>query len=379
MIQRPPSFAAYLATLVTSPLPDPSQWPEPELLDALSSTNLGAILADVKTSLLEKLAFLERVREFYSSPSSNSSPSSTIDFNLSDIPPANVISLETLAWARAHYLSRRYPGSFSLDKNLVDAVVDTEVGVDGREVGMSNMGTLSPLLDILNHSSEKNWLKLHVSDGFLCVDANEPVPKGGELLSNYGSDKSNEQLLFAYGFATKDNPADSVALKMMGGGKDADGQGDRMPARYLGTFYLNRGGLDGVPRDLWEILSRYGWDEGDKDDLIESREGGDEEQIAVGLEECLLLRDFLTHKLGMLEATEHLCLKLFSAPNSEGITSSKKRLRDGAGPTRECSDHRPLYIKFYRDGQREIIREVLESLHEIIEEGGEEEEEGGEL
>ena len=62
------------------------------------------------------------------------------------------------------------------------------------------------------------------------------------MFSNYGG-LSNERLLFAYGFALPDNPFDSFAVKLKVKVKDKDTGGDGNA-----TFYLHRGGIEGVPK-----------------------------------------------------------------------------------------------------------------------------------
>lgn len=414
MCQRPKHFEPYLKTLDQTCLPDPSRWQPPQLVEALSNTNLGSTLGDIESHLKEKIAFLDRVRDYYGNneknQSSGSGSSEQLTFSIDDIPSRDEVSLEALAWARSHYLSRRYPGSFSEESsNITDtsnAPIMTSTTTlnsesDGREIGMSHMGCLCPLLDILNHSGEKDWLLLYVKDGYLCVDAKEPRPKGIELLSNYGSDKSNEQLLYAYGFAIEDNPSDAVTIKLMGG-QDKTANGSMNIPQYIGTFYITRGGLAGVPRELWEVLSRYGWDEGD-DDVLDDRKSveGDDDlnkaEIAIGVEECLLLRDYLDHKLSSLLSTEDLCDKLFIDENDSKTDNMsdaynqgnaiKRRRKEissennvgaiGALGNNLALDPRAHFIRYYRDGQRQILHDTLEELNKIIQESEELDQEGG--
>ncbi|KAK6461208.1 hypothetical protein DFJ63DRAFT_219278 [Scheffersomyces coipomensis] len=72
---------------------------------------------------------------------------------------------------------------------------------------------LLPLIDLLNHDpkAKVNWIVDAESDTFNFKSDN-PVD-GEQLYNNYGM-KGNEELLLAYGFALKDNAADSVALKI---------------------------------------------------------------------------------------------------------------------------------------------------------------------
>ena len=67
-----------------------------------------------------------------------------------------------------------------------------------------------------------------------------------ELFSNYG-DLSNERLLYAYGFALKDNKFDQVSLKL----------NIQSNKSQYNMFYLESGGISGVPKEMWRILSNY--------------------------------------------------------------------------------------------------------------------------
>lgn len=64
------------------------------------------------------------------------------------------------------------------------------------------------------------------------------------MFSNYGA-LSNEQLLFAYGYAILDNQNDSLPMKL------------RIPSTVFATgnvFALKSGGWDGVPRVSYSLL-----------------------------------------------------------------------------------------------------------------------------
>jgi hypothetical protein len=52
-----------------------------------------------------------------------------------------------------------------------------------KEPNMGNIGSLVPLLDILNHNHDREWLKFTISSGKLQVICNHPV----DIVSNYFS------------------------------------------------------------------------------------------------------------------------------------------------------------------------------------------------
>ncbi len=78
--------------------------------------------------------------------------------------------------------------------------------------------------------------------------------QGAELFSNYGL-LSNEKLLYAYGFATPDNLYDSIAVKLKVARKgptsssssSSASSGEADAAVNMGVFYIQSGGVNGVP------------------------------------------------------------------------------------------------------------------------------------
>ena len=124
---------------------------------------------------------------------------------------------------------------------------------------MGNIGSLVPLLDILNHNHDREWLKFTISSGKLQVICNHPVDivsnyfslqirssntflvQGEELYSNYGH-LSNEQLLYAYGYALDNNPYDTYPVKL----KVPEELQQRLTEGQGGIFPIYAGGLQGV-------------------------------------------------------------------------------------------------------------------------------------
>ena len=209
-------FNTFLQSL-DSDSPSPLSWPK-ELAAALLGTNMSTMTSPF-TSVQKHSEFLNETRRW--------AQETNIDCSFLSPEKYNVTSL---IWARGHYLARRYPGKFSININTQssDGTEDSESNNieedtiskdDGREPGMMNLGALVPLLDILNHDPEREWLTFKVLDGFLHVTCNYPVAKGSELYSNYGS-LSNEMLLHAYGFCLEKNDDDAVTLQLMGVGVD---------------------------------------------------------------------------------------------------------------------------------------------------------------
>jgi len=123
-------------------------------------------------------------------------------------------TIDDLMWAYSVYWSR----ALSLP------VLTGEQGPEGEPVVEMRVA-LVPGLDFCNHSSAANALwtvlddkpiaQMKPGDGpgdiTLWVTASKPPPAGTEIAISYG-DKSNEELLFAYGFTEEGNPHDRLMV-----------------------------------------------------------------------------------------------------------------------------------------------------------------------
>lgn len=134
-----------------------------QLLSSLEGTNLGVSLYAAAVGLQKHVALLDAVRSV--------EPVQALIFI-----PGSLFSFEALVWARGHYLARRYPGEFAFAPPAASPVAAVEP-VDSREEGLENLGSLVPLLDILNHNDEEDWLRLEVYNNCLYVKCNHSVEK----------------------------------------------------------------------------------------------------------------------------------------------------------------------------------------------------------
>jgi hypothetical protein len=248
------TFRPYLESL-SEQSPDILSWP-PHLRDAFVGTNLEASIALAESRMEDIERLFVAVRD-------------ALGENAANIFPRNVYNRRNISWARGHYLSRRYPGAFAQGESILPRHLE---GFN-QEKGLEELGTFIPLLDILNHKTieeDREWLDLSVNETDLIVRTNFCIEKGSELFSNYGSSKSNEMLLYAYGFAVEGNPYDTVALRLMAGrtaapvpvavSEEAPGAGAgtggttittttavTTAVGQVGYFYAGLGGMKGVP------------------------------------------------------------------------------------------------------------------------------------
>ena len=194
-------YYPYLRSL-DSQSPSPLSWPS-DLQSALVGTNISTMETSL-ASVKRHATFLDSVRQW---AILTKRPCTFMD--------PDRFNITSLIWARGHYLARRYPARFSSNKVDESGDLSREDQGDGREEGMMNLGALVPLLDILNHNPEQEWLTFKVVDEYLNVTCNYPIKAKSEIFSNYGS-LSNEMLLFAYGFCLEGNSDDAITLQLMG-------------------------------------------------------------------------------------------------------------------------------------------------------------------
>lgn len=233
-INKHSHFHPYLRTLDYEILPSMLEW-DPRLLEALKGTNLYKSLQsaverkDVYQGIVDDI---NRVMKDLDKTASFQS----VDVKrqrLSDNDADWSISLRDILWARSHYMSRRYLGEFA-------STYDADYVPSHQEGDLGNLGSMCPLLDILNHNSSQDWLELVVEDDFLVVKANVPIVKGSEIFYNYGK-LPNEMLLYGYAYADDHNADDGVAIKLM-----SSVSSHRIDA--IGLYYIKQGGLKGIPK-----------------------------------------------------------------------------------------------------------------------------------
>lgn len=97
-------------------------------------------------------------------------------------------------WAHLTYTSRAFP----------ERIINPDC--DESDV------MLLPIVDLLNHGNRTKVEWSTDNDSSFCyTNLEKDIPEGEEIFNNYGA-KSNEELLFGYGFTVKDNEFDTVLL-----------------------------------------------------------------------------------------------------------------------------------------------------------------------
>ena len=99
-----------------------------------------------------------------------------------------------------------------------------------------------PFLDMCNHQPGNEWITLTTENNMLTVISNFDLQPGDEIYGNYG-EKSNETLLYAYGFCVPSNPYDNINLKL----DTIFNKSDNYHSNST-TYYISKGeGLSGIP------------------------------------------------------------------------------------------------------------------------------------
>lgn len=132
---------------------------ENQLLESIEGTNLMSSLKESRLRLQQQADLLDIIRTHFPSESS-------------PLIPENHFNLDSLLWARGHYLARRYPATFIHEGGKASSSLSVT-----REKGFQSRGCLVPLLDILNHNHDHEWLTFEISADFLRVICNHPVKK----------------------------------------------------------------------------------------------------------------------------------------------------------------------------------------------------------
>jgi len=235
---------------------------------------------------------------------------------LHTISSAETLSLEDVRWARGIMLSRRFP----------------ELNNEGSSVGAigmwGTMGLLVPIFDLFNHSGDApcTMARTNVTmdrtapnPEYLILSNSNPLCAGQEAMNNYGTDKSNEELLAMYGFAYSNNPSDGVSLLV------AASPGAEPTRCFLGA--------DGITEALWSTLTV-------------GATGLEAEADPDSFERAVLSKLYraLADKLIALDAGEPTC-------NSK------------------CDDSIDVlagYVKSYRNGLRQVLTRALKECDAMV-------------
>jgi hypothetical protein len=228
-----------------------------------------------------------------------------------------------------------------------------------------------PLLDLLNHSYETkiDWTGTSLGVSFNCGLQSNGVKAGKEVFNNYGN-KSNEELMMVHGFAMSNNLHDSYGLQLSVRLQPEIGSSSSSPpsSTSLGTFFLYRSDnpdvescdIEQIPNELWRALSDPIAYVKQKSIATELKVDNDNENksktnaIQVEWEDVNLLLQTVLSRIQPFLKTKEDDSKHASEPISNG-------------------DPREQFVSMYRDGQRQILEDIIVKLKTMISEFEQEE------
>ena len=413
----------YLKALDPVP-PVLSSWPRP-LQDLLIGTNIqtqnqdgtttkcAAVAVDLLLALLERVRMSIREKEMKEQAKDRTAASHTTcppiknyaDKNYADKStevqarnllmqhaPHSMFTKSSILWARGHFMSRRFPDTLLVSSadtktpphtNIATAIDTTSNTTTTAKTIHQQSFCFLPVLDLMNHSAlQANSCKVtsHTTNQrhFLQVTSGElPMDKGDEFFYSYGSTLSNEVLLQAYGFCLPDNPADTVSVRIT---PNHQGSTTKDATSYVGV--IGRGGVSAIPAALWKALATK----------KPANSAAKEDEVEIGSGDLELLREYFTDLLKTLmltmnddtttstdaagekrkrstddddqEATSSVLTIARTTTTTTTTTTKPPPLKTATNATGSCAveTERRRYIHFYKQGQREILEELVRDL-----------------
>lgn len=191
--QRDPSHHRWGNFVRTLPrdAPQPMMWPA-RSRRLLHGTNLAATINTTRRNL-------RAIFDHIVLPAVRASPQEAFGRLTREGSSDPCVTFDDFLWARGVQISRSFPPSY------------------GGASSWTTVGCMLPVLDMMNHPSvfgkDNVEFDTHCRPGTLVLVATRALDAGEEVLYNYG-EKSNEQFMFSYGFCLKDNPHNSVSVRV---------------------------------------------------------------------------------------------------------------------------------------------------------------------
>ena len=280
----------------------------------------------------------------------------------------SIFNKAAILWARGHFMSRRFPDSL-----LVSSTASTDTHTATTPPPQPSFCFI-PVLDLMNHSAlPANSCKIatHTTTTqnqhhYLRVTSGErPMAKGDEFFYSYGASLSNEVLLQAYGFCLADNPADTVSVRIVPNHNSAA----TTSSSYVGV--IGRGGISAIPADLWKALATT---TKQSTTNANSSDASEEEEVEIGSGDLELLLEYFAGLLKALmltmtdttgTATNSAGEKRKRTPDDEHKNTSVETKTTAAVDSTSADaveTERRRYIHLYKEGQREILEELVRDL-----------------
>jgi hypothetical protein len=370
-------FHIYLKALDVIP-PVASSWPK-SLQDQLKGSNVYAVLEDsgnsdkvvgnvvVIQNLLKLLDRLRGLLKQQNTSTTHTAATAAIVPILSDEGKDSIFSARSISWARGHFLSRRFPDRLlcTSSEQALRASSTTTRPPNKHTPGYGHAtSAFIPVLDLMNHNPTKPktcTITMSRDGRFLDVRTGEvALEAGDELFYCYGETLSNEVLLQGYGFCLPNNPADTVSVKISKIDNAKTDTSTNTKGKDCGassTFCIGRGGAQAIPSDMWRAIA--GVATGDEEQEVE---------IGSGDLECLL--EYMTSKLTQLNSNTTTATNNTHQPTTvaaPSVTQQQEASNSTSANNNLLSRERQAFIDIYKNGQREILEELIRDLSLMLE------------
>jgi hypothetical protein len=327
---------SYLESLSKIP-PNCSAWPL-ALQNELIGCNIYSVLDTSGTSdgvagnvCIEKrlLELLQIIRATLPKLEKSHVDSTSLAYQMLMKADDSIFTASSIQWARGHFLSRRFPDLRRIKSPLTSANDKFLDGYGGK------LSTLIPILDFMNHNPcKKDTCTAEISKDGLTLEVRTgetALETGEELFYCYGDSLSNEMLLQAYGFCIPDNQFDTVSVEI---------SNDNDSATSSPAFCIPRGGVSSIPSEMWKAIAG-----------VSSSATNDDEAIEIGSGDLERLLQYMSSKLEQLDR--------------------HRSDLDRSTMTDPLANERLKYIHIYKDGQRDILKALVDDLKIMVEQSTE--------
>jgi len=355
----------YLRALAEIP-PNVSSWPS-HLQDLLVGTNLYSVL-DVSgkndntlgnVQVIQKvLSIVDKIRQFlianemkYEHNNGDDDGDRSQSIRSLFLPEvSSIFTSKSIAWARGHFVSRRFPELKASSKSNIHTQQQYTIGYGDA------LSCFIPILDLMNHNQDISstcTVALEGTDMVVVRIGTKGVKGGDELFYKYGN-LSNESLLHGYGFCLEDNDQDAISFRICKQQQsiDDDNNDNKKDTADGGEqLFLKKGGLSVVSKEFWKAIA--GNDGGTNGD-----------QLEIGLGDLKMLKEYVDRQLKDLLLAPGWCDYTIGETSTirEDITGKDN---DVAG-TILLDKVRKNFIQTYIKGQKEILQQLQDDLVKML-------------
>ena len=433
-------ISRHLRSLTEFP-PNVSSWPD-HLQKLLMGTNIYTVMDDTKKEettttlgtvqiISQVLSLVDQVRQWIVTEEEKNKDRRHIDPTIRQMflpESSSIFTAKSLAWARGHFMSRRFPELKMKQPSSSAAATTpaTTISGSGNQTFLNHtpgygdkLSCFIPVIDLMNHKpdpsstctvaleeeeQQQRGSGSGVSNSTVVVVVRvgpNGLKKDEEVCYNYGT-LSNEALLQGYGFCLQDNPFDRISFRIRKqqrqqpskqSNTDNDNNANESDNNAEETFFVGRGGLSELSPEFWKAISsvRTTDDEnGAKEDGKKDDADHHEQQLEVELDDLERLKEYVESKLKQLlqapgwntnstsgdssskeaDKEEATVMNTSTAAMSSTATATTATVTNSSGSSSSAmvlfDNVRRQFIRHYLTGQKEILEQLQNDLDEMI-------------